>query len=267
MTDEIPRNDPGDDPGDDPGNSPENSPGEDARIRALLAELGSGPDGESMPPEVAARLDDTLARLVAERTAPEESDEPSNVVPLRRRWGARITAAAAAVIVIGAGGVAATNLGVFGGAYDDSATSSSDAGGSSAKSEALAPSPSAPGTTSRDAAKQALALPRVRSTAFASDVTALVREEGTLSPAPLSGDLKSTEGRAGASEAPGGDTVYRAAQGCRGPAITDDAVPSPITYDGRVAVLVVHPERDGQQLVEAWNCQGTRTLDSATITP
>lgn len=40
-------------------------PEADAHIRALLAELGSGPDGETMPPEVAARLDDTLARLVA----------------------------------------------------------------------------------------------------------------------------------------------------------------------------------------------------------
>ena len=43
------------------------TPEQDARIRALLAELGSGPDGEPIPPEVEARLDDTLAMLVAER--------------------------------------------------------------------------------------------------------------------------------------------------------------------------------------------------------
>ena len=107
--------------------------GQDAHIRALLAELGSGPDGEQMPPEVAARLDDTLARLVAERaSAAEVPDEvgSGNVVPLRRRWGSRATAAAAAVVVLGAGGVAAANLGLL---DNNGSTMSSDssAGGAS----------------------------------------------------------------------------------------------------------------------------------------
>ena len=61
MNDEHDADAPGPTPGPTPG------PEQDAEIRALLAELGSGPDGEEMPPEVAARLEDTLALLVAER--------------------------------------------------------------------------------------------------------------------------------------------------------------------------------------------------------
>ncbi len=251
-------------------NDQQERPEDDAHIRALLAELGSGPAGESMPPDVAARLDDTLARLVAERAAGGVAGDDDTVVPLRRRWVPRLTAAAAAVIVLGAGGVAASNLGVFGGSSSDSA-SSSDAGGSSAaKSEARSASPSDPDATARRDAERAQALPKVRSTAFASDVGSLVRLSRAGAVAPLTSDQKASGGSE--SEA-GGDTASRspaAALGalrCPGPEITDDAVPSPITYDGRVAVLVVHPPRDGKQLVEAWDCQGTRTLDSATLTP
>ena len=84
-------------------------PEHDARIRALLAELGSGPDGEPIPPEVEARLDDTLALLLAQRagTGSAAADEhgadesTSDVVPLRRRWTPRAAVAAAAVIVLG----------------------------------------------------------------------------------------------------------------------------------------------------------------------
>ena len=69
---------------DEPMNEPMNEPSaDDAHIRALLAELGSGPDGRPMPPEVAARLDDTLARLVAER-ATRESPRTSTGDPDER---------------------------------------------------------------------------------------------------------------------------------------------------------------------------------------
>ena len=60
-----------------------------ARIRALLAGLGSGPDDEPLPPEVAVRLDETLAGLVAERECEEPPrSQRSDVVPLRPRWTA-----------------------------------------------------------------------------------------------------------------------------------------------------------------------------------
>ncbi|MEO7352557.1 MAG: hypothetical protein ABIR34_05830 [Marmoricola sp.] len=256
----------------------------DAHIRALLAELGSGPDGESMPPEVAARLDDTLARLQAEREtagdpAGEETDRSKaspTVVPLRRRWATRVTAAAAAVIVIGAGGVAAANLGVLGGSSSDSKVASGG-GGSAADSapEAVAPTPSGREPANGGVPQLARSLPRVRSTAFAADVTGLVkRRTGVVAPNP-GAESQYDQGKSGESQDTAGD---RAAEqrspaaaltslSCPGPHITDGAVPSPIEYDGRVAVLVVHRVSDGKQLVEAWTCKGKRKLDSATITP
>jgi len=54
---------------------------------------------------------------------------------------------------------------------------------------------------------------------------------------------------------------------CPGPRTTDGAVPSPVRYGGDLAVLVVHPERDGHRLVEAWDCAGNRRLDQARLTP
>ena len=53
---------------------PSLDPGQEQRLRALLADLGSGAARETdrLPPEVAIRLEDTLAGLVAEREAGED---------------------------------------------------------------------------------------------------------------------------------------------------------------------------------------------------
>jgi hypothetical protein len=276
-------------PGDSPHDldSPDSTDAEHAQIRALLAELGSGPDGEPMPPEVSARLDDTLARLVAERSADQSEEGPGDpaedgaaaegtgtVVPLRRRWGSRVTAAAAAVIVLGAGGVAAANLGVFGGSGDS--LSSSDAGGANAKSgaRAEAPTPSTPSGASREAVEQAEALPRVSSTSFASDAARLVRESGAaiVAPSPAGGDAaggtaEGDEDSSGEGAAARRPAAALSALSCPGPKVTDAAVPNPVVYDGSVAVLLVHPASASGQLVEAWSCEGNRRLASATITP
>src|SRR4051812_28850243 len=152
-------------------------PEQDARIRALLAEAHAT-DDTTLPPEVAARLDETLAGLVAERA---DAAEETNVIPLRRRWAPRAAAAAAAVIVVGAGGVAAANLGVFGGSNGTSdSASSSDAGGGQAESFAGSDSGSpAPGTP--HAQTGAVALPRITSTSFDADVARLVQQEDLAS--------------------------------------------------------------------------------------
>lgn len=259
----------------------------DAHIRELLAELGSGPDGRPMPPEVAARLDDTLARLVAERASTgegpdEEEAAAGTVVPLRRRWLPRATAAAAAVIIVGAGGVTAANLGVFG----NGASMSSDSGGSADSQVAeSAPdaSPTSPGQGDDAAGREAtgaVALPRISSGSFASDVTSLLHrrtavnepghspstssEAGSDAPGDATGKSRDLVTPEAAKRAPRDAPVSRS---CPGPAITDGAVPNPIRYDGQLAVLVIHPQRDGRQLVEAWSCSGDRRLAGTTITP
>lgn len=265
-------------------------PEADAHIRALLAELGSGPDGETMPPEVAARLDDTLARLVAERAdagespddAPDDapdSQRTGSVVPLRRRWVSRMTTAAAAVIVLGAGGVAAANLGVFSGDSPMSADSADSAGGSSAEKSvpetagsdtgATSDSPTPSDSSGREGVASAVAVPRVSAKSFASDVAALLQAHTSLvTPERRSASADSGSGSTHDQDAaPEGPAQALKARDCAGPKITDGAVPNPIRYDGGLAVLVVHPERDGGQLVEAWTCDGDRLLAGTTVAP
>ena len=75
---------------------------EDAAVRRLLADAG-GP--VPTPPDVVARLDATLARLVAERE--DERPQEATVTPLalrRRRWPKVLLAAAA--VVVGPAGTA-----------------------------------------------------------------------------------------------------------------------------------------------------------------
>ncbi len=253
----------------------------DARIRALLAELGSGPEGESIPPAVAGRLDDTLARLVAARGAADdsasgaaaESDataaEPAvlpadqtqphqgNVVTLRRRWAARATAAAAAVIVLGAGGVTAANLWAGSSGSDSSAgdgVAEDSAGGRAGDSalEDLSDGGSGREGLSGKAAESARSLPRVSSATFAADVAGLLgpARSGLASPDP-------------AEQPSPGPTGLR----CPGPGLADGSSTRAVVYDGTLAALVVHPVRDGRQLVEAWTCAGDRRLDAARISP
>lgn len=277
---------------------------DDAHIRALLAELGSGPDGRPMPPEVAARLDHTLARLVAERAgspeaSPESSGDPDerastadNVVPFRRRWVPRATAAAAAVVVLGAGSVAVANLGILG--TGPSMSSDSAAGRSSDEKVARegadggsVPNATPSSPTSGDTAlipesttADSSALPEISATSFESDVTTLLRRAPSddASESPTSGDSgsggeyaeKSTRRLAVPEEANEdagqGPRNQLNATNCPGPANTD-GVPNLVRYDGRLAVVVVHPEQDGRRLVEAWDCGGDNKLASSTITP
>lgn len=96
------------------------TPEQDVALRRLLADARQD---EPMPEDVALRLDDVLAGLVAERA--EEADdaggsERPTVVPLRRRRWPKVLVAAASVCAIGIG---ATQV-IGGGAGDDAATDS-----------------------------------------------------------------------------------------------------------------------------------------------
>ncbi|MDT0202429.1 hypothetical protein [Nocardioides sp. AE5] len=97
------------------------SDAQDAQVRRLLAQARHD---EPMPPEVAARMDEVLAGLVAERagaspTAPSGAPVPDStgpgaalpddVVPLHRRRWPRYLLAAAAVAAIGFGTFAVVN--------------------------------------------------------------------------------------------------------------------------------------------------------------
>ncbi len=298
MNEEADRNQPDGNPGPDPGPDWDDN----AHIRALLAELGAGPDGEPMPAEVAARLDDTLARLVAERetvtteAAAETRDasysdhdrDPGphlaasgDVVPLRRRWLPRLAAAAAAVVVLGAGGVAATNRGLFDNdplvTADGTRTDSEAGGGSGAEGSPDSGDGSTPpsaGAGAREGQTALADLPQVEGSSFAQDVTVLLRGDLLVTPeqpeGPETDTETDTETGPDGSEDPGAPRRLAeslAPWNCLGPEVRDGAVRNPVRYEGLLAVLVVHPGKDGDRLVEAWTCAGDRKLATATLSP
>ncbi len=127
---------------------------EQARMRALLADLGTDgahPPGP-VPDDVAARLDATLADL----TAPAAAAAAAPVRHRDRHRGRGLLVAAAVVLVVGAGGV--TTAGLVGGSADETATSGGESAGSSADESRRAPG----------------AVPELRRTSFTTDVAALL---------------------------------------------------------------------------------------------
>jgi hypothetical protein len=228
------------------------TPEEDARVRALLADLDVGLDAR-LPPEVAARLDDTLAGLVAER---EPAAEPvAEVVPLRARWLPAAAAAAAVVVVLGGVGVA---TGVFRSVSgDDAASQSTSAGGSSDTSDSAGGSsaekaPSTAATPASPPAALAAEAPTLSTARFGPQVTALLRA-AARDGVPLGGDTSSQ--------------VQRRSPDCPGPAVTDGSTVRQVVLDGRAAVLVVHPARAGTSVAEAWSCDGGTRLTGARVSP
>lgn len=85
-------------------------------VAALLADEGAV--GVSMPADVAARLDDALARAAAERSAgiPSLAERRSSLATRSFRW----LGAAAAVVIVGYGAVTVLDDGVGGGSADQS---------------------------------------------------------------------------------------------------------------------------------------------------
>ncbi|RNM12580.1 hypothetical protein [Nocardioides pocheonensis] len=264
-------------------------------VRDLLAEARST---SPVPDDVAARLEETLAGLRAERaSAPADSgaatspDSPS-VLPLRRRLRPRLSAAAAAVILLGGGGVAVAQLGGNGSSTSDSASSKSaaDSGG------AAAARPNATGSSSGAAAQDLAgsALPRLTSASFAADAAQVMRQVAVLdtasgstkgyvaaSPsAPVPAQTPSDVAPGASTTAPGpsvplqappvtatpptvADEV-RSAAGCAGPS-APDGVTLQATLDGTPVALVFRSPTATGQRVEAWSCDGSTLLRSAVI--
>lgn len=131
-------------PTDDESQAERASAADEAAVRRLLADArASGP----VPPEVAARLDATLAGLVADREQgadAAEDDDVAPVVPLasrRRRTAAGLLVAAAAVVV---GGVAI-------GQYVDRSGDAGDAGSAGEAAVERGANAEAPDAANQDA--------------------------------------------------------------------------------------------------------------------
>ena len=229
---------------------------DDERVRALLADLGAGHESEPLPDEVAVRLEETIAALVAERAASQTSEEHTatgTVVPLRPRWLPRAAAAAAAVVVLAGGGAAVAGFLHHPADTASSASTSSTsreqpaAGGDAASGRAAQPgagSTAAPAPAARSGAAPSTATPHLTTAGYAADVRALLARRPAL------------HGHADGATA-----------SCPGPADLGDASTAPVVLDGTPALLVVRPPVGGSRAVEVWSCSGGHRLATTRVAP
>jgi hypothetical protein len=257
-------------------------------LRGLLA---ASRVTDPVPDEVAARLEATLASLRDQHPAGAEPTG-GTVVLLRRRVG-RVLVAAAAVAAVATGTVA-----VVQGARDDTsgADSAASAGGQ-ADADKAAPEASSQDGVRAPTDQGAAAVAELSSAHFARDAASAMR---ALSIEQLAGDApvpaatpaapspvttpddttEDTTGTAGTKtyelqrlkappvtatpEAVTGALSSRASTGCAGPA-APDSVTLPATLDGVPVALVFRPPTSSEQRVEAWSCDGSSLLASATV--
>jgi hypothetical protein len=267
-----------DDPGfgepgfDDPGH---------AWVRDLLADTRVT---TPVPQDVASRLDNTLAALQARRAAAAADEErPSVVVPLRRRLRPALVAAASVVAIVG-GGLMIGQLAGTGSQNADTASSRAADRESSTDSGAAAESanPDAPGAVSGQAPKASAALPQLSTAAFAADAARVMQQvagttalsegpDGDASPTPAPTDSLVDGSASKQLQAPPVTATPRSLRqelrdpsACPGPAIPG-AVELPATLDGGQVALVFRAPTETGQLVEAWSCDGSTLLTSATV--
>jgi hypothetical protein len=148
----------------DPLTDDELTPAQEQRVRRLLAEARHD---EPVPDDVAARLDDVLARLAAERAGSDHgATAPVDLAAharRRRRLGAGLLVAAAAVV---AGGVAVPSL--LGGSADMASESTDSADEDSAGQDSAAGGEAEPAP--------ATDVPTVRADAFRPDAARLASD-------------------------------------------------------------------------------------------
>ena len=258
---------------------------DDAFVRGLLGEVGREP--EPLPDDVAARLDDALADLVAER----RGAEPAVVVPLdrarqRRRRGVGLLVAAAAVVV---GGYGVTTAGLLQGS-GEMATSADDAGAGAAEDSGGGEAdPTGPGafplsSGSLRADARALVTSDPAPYARLHRATASVGTGRVTGPEELDGDLPAPQVPDGQTLDNGGYGLDGGAAGVPTPAAevpttvgrcTDPLVPRrltrlAVTYDGVDATAVLRPlspAADGTRRVrvEVWDCAAPLRLVAVVV--
>jgi len=232
--------------------------GQEEAVRRLLAESGGA---EPLPPEVAARLDATLARLVEQRDeiGPDADLETETLMPLRRQRWPKLLLAAAAVMVAGYGVATVVQNG--------SLTGDSDSGASGSATSGLAAS-ATPQQESNSGGQGSASDSAPAPTPLRAGVV-------PLHSGHLTADVRRLLGRSGTVRLPKEDTRaqglggFRAADRCAPRSLPAHSTWTTATYDDRPAVLVLRPIRraaEGHSVVaaEVRSCSGT-LLDSVTV--
>lgn len=273
------------------------TPEQDDGVRRLLADARHD---EPMPHDVAARLDDVLAGLVADRAGDEDAPEPSHVVPLRRRRWPKVLVAAASVCAIGLG---ATQ--VIGSGGDDAGTDAADGQALVENDDAARPGDSLNGGTEPEAAPEVrnpgpgsapgwdggndfldggleyYNLDGVTLTSLSAVARQLERSDRgplqVLAPDHLPSklrrlvrDLDAKGAQKGAREL-ANDRAYDAkiAPLTCGPVYrVVGGRATYATYHGKLALVIFHQEANGAQLVELYVCSGRtprRSVERVTL--
>jgi len=214
-----------------------------------------------VPPEVAARLDAALADLVADRAGePNHAEEPSTVVPLRRRrWPAALLAAAtvaavgfgtAQVLTTGSGGDAASPASQ-GEAEEAAREEAGAADEDAADGESLR-------RTARDRAEEAPVPQSGLDTAaqLPTSLEDLLDGSVTLGEGPwLELNLSALPEELSADDR---RTAAYAVRACGPRRPVPGAARVPVRYDDRPALLVVQPGWAGFRIAEVYLCDGQR---------
>jgi hypothetical protein len=250
------------------------------QVRRLLAAAGSAPP--ETPEDVATRLDEVLAGLVAGRAgssdpaAPDPAvlaaadDEPGTVVPLesrRRRWPKLLVAAAAAsVVALGIGNLALDSEQGADHAVTAEAGSAQDEMGTPLLSEGTDGDAGALDEVPRDGTEQSekqAAPEALRSRRNAElDATALSARPVRLRTDSLPRDVQLVEDLSLAGPASG--AVWRS--GCVRPATEEGDEWLAARLDGEPAVLVLRAPTDGRRTAEVFACDDAVTpVASVTV--
>ena len=225
---------------------------DEERVRRVLAASAPGP--AAMPDEVAARLDDVLAQLVADRATGVDSDDAGGTDELARRRRARwprllVAAASVAVLALGSGIVLRAVTGSGGSADTTGAASTSS------RSAERPSNPDALGAQGGPAGAPSAATPEA----------AKLRRLQVLVPLPrlhtvsLDADIRRASGRDVRRDAmsySSGTSPSRTADGyaCALPAPVRGGRLLAVRLDGERATLVLGPEHDGTRVARVYSC-------------
>lgn len=248
------------------------TPEQEEQVRRTLASLPAEP---GVPPQVAARLDDTLARLVAERDGGAEHGADRSADELeqrrRRRWPRVLVAAASVAVLAYGAGVVLDGLQVSG--SDSASTAARDetfagaGAGSESGGRAGSDAPGIAPSAGTDSLGGLAGSPQAGSKTAAR---ALTQRTVRLHRDTLSDDVRRVldattlvDGRA-----PRSDVNKRATPDvvapCAAPRLGPRDRYAPARLDGARATLVVHRGTDGTRVAEVYACDDASRLLART---
>jgi hypothetical protein len=245
------------------------TPEQEEQVRRTLASL---PAEAGVPPQLAARLDDTHARLVAEREGGAGRDDRADRPPdelerrRRRRWPRMLVAAASVAVLAYGAGVVLDGLQGSGGDSASTAARDETFAGAGAGAESGGRS----GTDSTDSPGSAGGLAGSPQAGGDAAARALTHRTVRLHRETLADDVRQVldattqvDGRAPRSEVNRRATADVVAP-CATPRLGPRDRYAPARLDGARATLVVRRGTDGTRVAEVYSCDDASRLLAST---